>query len=144
MQEIQHYSRGTEIGHGFHTLPATNYNNLKRLMQVSTESVLEVPVPKLQYLAVVDQNEVVFVDLHFRHVIEFAWQSLIPRDRNSLFSPVDFRSCWYNRLAHEAMLLMPEAFGAAVEKQLRLSRKISPGLTADLLAFPAEPGRKAG
>lgn len=144
MLQKQDFTRGNEIGHEFHTMPATSYNNLRRLIQQNGDRTLLVPVPKLQYLAVVDPAEIVFVDLHFRHVIEFAWQSFASQDRDSLFSPVDFRYCWYNRLAHEAMQLMPEAFATALEKQLVIEKNALPSNRAALLTFPAEQRRKAG
>ncbi len=136
MYQRKEFYRGEKLGNESRTLSATTYNNLKRLFKRSEESKILVPVRKMQYLAVVKKDEIVFVDIHLQSVIEFAWYSFQPHSRIGLSSPVDFQFCWYNIKAQETMQRMPNEFSGAIEAQLEQLRKEEPGTGNNLLSFP--------
>ncbi|MEE9328387.1 MAG: hypothetical protein V3U71_13960 [Cocleimonas sp.] len=46
-----------------------------------------VPIRSMQYMAVIDREEVIFVYAHRREVIEFTWRRFNPQERNSLEDP---------------------------------------------------------
>ena len=50
----------------------------------------------MQYMAVVDEAEIIFVDSQYKHWIEVAWQRFRPRARKALDEPVVYEAVFYN------------------------------------------------
>ena len=92
--------RGDEILRQGRTLPAALYNLLHILLARQGDGCLFVPIRSMQYLAVADTDEVVFVDGHTKHLIDVAWRNFQPRARHSLEDPVPFDAVIYTEAGH--------------------------------------------
>jgi hypothetical protein len=86
------------------TLPAAIVNSMRTLLARSGGSCLFVPIRTMQYQAVVEREEVVFVDAYggYAHqdgeggrLIRIAWQPAPPAERESLSAPVPCAIIYY-------------------------------------------------
>ncbi|HBR98554.1 MAG TPA: hypothetical protein DD979_14445 [Gammaproteobacteria bacterium] len=139
MYQQHNYYRGEALGREKRTLPADTHHDLIRLHR-QKDSKLLLPIPKLNYLAVIQRDEICFVDLHMRQVIEFAWQGLRAENPDHLFTPLHYEFCWYNSVAHEIMDDVPDAFATAISRRLARSRQTASTSGSVLLSFPTPAG----
>lgn len=109
-----------EIAREPRTLPAATYNLVHTLLAQSGRSCLFVPIRSLQYLAVVDHEEIIFVDREGARMIELAWQQFNPRARASLEDPVPHELVYYLEKGRETMKRLPVEFYQAL---LQLAEK---------------------
>jgi hypothetical protein len=86
------------------TLPADIVNAMRTLLARSGGNCLFVPIRSMQYQAVVERDEVVFVDAYggYAHqdgeggrLIRIAWQPVPARERDSLSGPVACAIVYY-------------------------------------------------
>jgi len=96
-------------------LPAALYNLAFRLRHRAGGSHLFVPIRSMQYLAVLDEEEFIFVDGIGRRVIELAWRAFRPFDRNALSDPVPYELVYYLPGAADTMLRLQSEFARALE-----------------------------
>ena len=75
-------------------LPATTYN-LAHTLLARAGTCLFVPIRSLQYMAVLDAEEFIFVDSQNKAWVEFAWQRFQPQMRASLGERVPFEVVHY-------------------------------------------------
>lgn len=105
-------------------LPSDTYNAMRLLLDYSDDSCVFVPIRSMQYMAVIDHEEVIFVDaISARRLVEFSWQDFRPQDRNSLTEPVLYRFVCYDEKAEETMKRAQVEFSKSVHDQLRNKRK---------------------
>jgi hypothetical protein len=92
------------LAHEQTRIPAALYNGLRLLLRRSTGSAVFIPIRSMQYQAVVDREEVVFVDSHGGYayqdgeggrLIRIAWRPAVGRD--SLSAPVPCEIVYYFR-----------------------------------------------
>jgi len=85
-------------------LPAALYNDLQLLLKRSGRESLFVPIRSMQYLAVIEANEIIFVDSQggYAHrdgtggrLIRIAWQPAPAARRQSLVAPVACTIVYY-------------------------------------------------
>lgn len=104
-------------------LPATIYNGLQLLLTRSQTDCVFVPIRSMQYQAVVDREEVIFVDSQGGYayqdgkggrLIRVAWRLQPPQSRLSLTEPVPCEIIFY--------------FPGLKEEQWRLVSEIQPAL----------------
>ena len=62
MGQKEVFYRGKKIGHEDRMLPAVTYNAMRLLIDYSDESSVFLPIRSMQYMAVIDHEEVIFVD----------------------------------------------------------------------------------
>jgi predicted ATPase len=83
-------------------IPAVLYNGLQLLLKRSAGSAVFIPIRSMQYQAVVDREEVVFVDSHGGYayqdgeggrLIRIAWRPAVGRE--SISKPVDCEIVYY-------------------------------------------------
>lgn len=106
-------------------LPAEVYNLahllLARSLQSGGKPGVFVPIRSMQYLAVIDQEEIVFVDRETPGQVQLAWQNFHRRERNSLNERVEFEAAFYTRESLEVMARLmgefPKAMQAMAEKE---------------------------
>ncbi|MBI5040828.1 MAG: hypothetical protein HZB57_06425 [Gammaproteobacteria bacterium] len=116
-------------------LPAEVYNLAHRLLVRSGGSCLFVPVRGIQFLAVIDAEEIIFVDREAKHLVELAWRHFRPQARAGLGEPVPYEIHLY--LA-KARLTLPRLQGeffkalALIEQRLEDGR----GDGSRILPFP--------
>lgn len=112
-------------------LPATTYNLLRTLLARSP-GVLFVPIRSMQFLAIVDAEEVVFVDHLQKGLAAIAWQSFKPQARDALDTPVTYTAVHYRDDGAE---LMRRLQGELPKALAQLEGKERPEGAAKILKF---------
>ncbi|MEA3409961.1 MAG: hypothetical protein U9R74_00280 [Pseudomonadota bacterium] len=120
-----HLERGEEIQRVTRSLPADIYNKLTVLFARGARQPLFVPIRTMQYLAVVDSEETLFVDGNNRRYIAISWQRFRPADRKDFNQPVAFECVYYIDNGPEVMKRLQAAFLEALT--LFESRQSEPG-----------------
>jgi hypothetical protein len=69
----------------------------------------------MQYLAIIDADEIVFVDGQGPRVIELAWQCFRPGDRADLLAPVSYECVFYDHRGEQTMQRLQGDFFRALE-----------------------------
>lgn len=106
--------RDAEMGREQRTLPAAVYNLARQLISRSPSGVVFVPIRNMQYLAILDNEEFVFIDHQFKSWIEVAWQHFRPQARNSLEEPVPYEAVFYGAEAKTLMSRLMSEFPGAL------------------------------
>ncbi len=108
------FYRPPELSREARMLPAATYN-LAHVVTARGGSVF-VPIRSMQYLAVLDAAEFIFVHREGRRLIEIAWQDFAPQRRVALDDPVAYAAVYYHPCAAATMRrLQPEFHRALVE-----------------------------
>lgn len=110
----EEFFRGDEIGRTPSSLSAQIYNLAHLLIQHSEKSCVFVPIRTMQYLAVLDGEEYIFVDRENPHDIELAWRDFKSNERTDLGQPVPFEIVYYREQGHETMLRLHSEFANAL------------------------------
>lgn len=131
------FYRDEEIAREPCTLPAATYNLAHTLLVQSGHGCLFVPIRSMQYLAVIDHEEIIFVDREGARMIELAWQRFDPRARSALDAPVPFELIYYMDKGRETMKRLPREFHQAL---VQLAQKRSFGGPAKVLRLPRNTG----
>lgn len=97
-------------------LPAETYNLSRLLLARCGSECLFVPIRSMQYLAVLDHEEIIFVDREYRHLIEISWQDFHPEVRNALADPVSFIAVYYSPAAKQIMRRLQGEFHQALQQ----------------------------
>jgi hypothetical protein len=118
------FYREREIGREPRTLPASTYNLAHTLLAQSGQDCVFVPIRSMQYLAVIDHEEVIFVDREGARMIELAWQRFNPKARTSLDDPVPYELVVYMEKGRETMKRLAAEFYRALT-QLAEKRSFS-------------------
>jgi len=114
-------------------LPAATYN-LAHTLLARAGICLFVPIRNLQYMAVLDAEEFIFVDSANKAWVEFAWQRFRPQVRASLDERVPFEVVHYSPQAAQTMTRMLVEFQCALQ---RLAERDRPHENAKVLPFTA-------
>lgn len=125
----ERFYRETEIARLPAYLPAATYN-LAHTLLARAGNCLFVPIRSLQYMAVLDAEEFIFVDSQNRAWVELAWQRFRPQARNALDERVPFEIVHYQPQAVETMKRLPAEFHQALQQ---LADRQKPGAPANLL-----------
>lgn len=131
MQES--FYREQEIARTPAYLPAATYN-LAHTLLARAGACLFVPIRSMQYMAVLDAEEFIFVDSQNRAWVELAWQHFRPQARASLDERVPFEVVHYLPQAAETMKRLPAEFHAALQL---LAERQKPGAPAPVLDLAA-------
>lgn len=103
MTQYESFYRDKPLGSELRNLPASQYNAMRLLLDFSGKPCVFVPIRTLQYLAVIDREEVIFVDSQVKTAIEFAWRWFQPQARNTLTQPVQYTFEYYHPKALDTM-----------------------------------------
>lgn len=132
MQET-FYRPDKELLRTTRTLPAAIYNLAHTLLVQSQTGCVFVPIRAMQYMAVLDTAEFIFVDRERPALIELAWQTFHPGSRAGLADPVPFDLVYYDeRAAHTMQRLITEFHQALI---LLSKRRIAATSQAKILSF---------
>lgn len=115
-------------------LPATTYNLALTLLARSPTGNLFVPIRSMQYLAILDAEEWVFLDGERKCWIDIAWRCFRPQDRNSLDEPVAYEVAYYQPESQHLMSRLQTEFPRALQLLANRERLEGP---ARVLKFPA-------
>ena len=129
------FYRGAPLEREPRTLPWQIYNLAHILLKRSEESCLFVPIRSMQYLAVLDAEEFIFVDSIAGRAVSIAWQGFKPRGRESLTDPVPYTAVFYHPDAEKTMQRLQTEFFKAL--QLLAERQKQEG-DAQLLFLPGK------
>ncbi|OJW41601.1 hypothetical protein [Thiobacillus sp. 65-1402] len=125
-------------------LPAATYN-LAHTLLARAGTCLFVPIRSMQYMAVLDAEEFIFVDSQNRAWVELAWQHFRPQARSSLDGRVPFEVVHYLPQAAETMKRLPGEFHQALQLLAGRQRPDTPASVLDLQARrrngPESPAR---
>lgn len=111
------FYRPPEIEREARRLPAEIYNLAFLLWRRGGEAgCLFVPVRSMQYLAVLDEEEFIFVHREAARRIEIAWQAFRPQARAALSEPVPYQAVYYAPDARQTMRRLQGEFHAALRQ----------------------------
>jgi hypothetical protein len=120
---VEETSRPPELSREPRTLPAETYNLAHLLLKRATTGCLFVPLRSMQFLAVLDVEEFIFVDREGRRMIELAWQRFAPQARRALDEPVSYEAVYYSAAGAEVMRRAQGEFHKALRE---VEQKIVP------------------
>jgi hypothetical protein len=117
------FERGEEIDREDRQLPAGYYRKILLLFSRSGQEHLFVPIRSMQYLAILDQEEIVFIDGQRPRNIELAWCDFHRGEREDLRAPVTYTCVYYENKGRSNMGRLQGEFLKALEKlELRQPR----------------------
>lgn len=126
--------RNPELAREPRSLPAATYNLAHSLLSRSPSGCLFVPIRAMQYLAIVDTEEIVFLDGERKCWIDIAWQDFHPQTRTSLDDPVPYAAVYYRPDAAQLMVRLQAELPRALKD---LAAKGRFDGSARVLKFPA-------
>ena len=115
-------------------LPATIYNRALTLLARSPAGNLFVPIRAMQYLAILDDEEWVFLDGARICWVDIAWRHFRPQARVSLDDPVAYEAVFYQADARDLMVRLLAELPRALQDLAKKERVEGP---ARVLKFPA-------
>jgi hypothetical protein len=128
--------RSNETSRETLSLPASTYNLAITLLVRCASEHLFVPIRSMQYLAIVDIKEFVFIDGERKCWIDIAWQDFQSQARTSLDQPVAYEAVYYRENQAEIMSRLQREFPVALRV---LADKETPNNPAQVIKFP-KPG----
>ncbi|SFM15874.1 hypothetical protein [Nitrosomonas communis] len=125
--------RDTEIKREPHFLPASTYNLARQLLARCPDDYLFVPIRSMQYLAILDKEEFIFIDGERKCWIDIAWQNFHSQDRTNLSQPVAYEVVYYGENQSDIMLRLQKEFPKSLQL---LADKQIPKTPARVIKFP--------
>lgn len=107
--------RDTELQREPRQLPAKIYNTAHLLLEHSRDGVVFVPIRTMQYLAVIDHEEIIFLSGEHKNRVEIAWQNFHPQRREALAEPVPYDAVYYKPNTNETMQRLHAEFLPALQ-----------------------------
>jgi hypothetical protein len=138
MKVTESFYVGEELGREARTLPAGIYNQLRLLHRQSGRGDLFISIRSMQYLAVFDGAEAIFVDGLGSRVVELAWRRFQPQARAALNEPVPYELVLYRPQGQEIQRRLTAELPAALRL---LASRVGSAVGGEVLGFP---GRKDG
>lgn len=118
-------------------LSANIYNLAHRLLVRGGAECLFVPIRAIQYMAVLDAEEIIFVDREAKQLVEIAWREFRPQARAGLSDPVPYEIHLYLDKAYETLArLQGEFFKALIQMDERTASGRSAGEDTPIVPFP--------
>lgn len=117
-------------------MPATTYNLAMTLLAHAGSDHLFIPIRSMQYLAILDHEEFVFIDGERKCWIDIAWRNFKPQARNSLEDPVKYEAVYYRLESIDWMRRLHSEFPQAL--RMLAAREAKPTTPARVIKFPAE------
>ena len=119
------FERRDEIAREPRQLPAEHYNEVRLLYSRAGGKPLFVPLRGMQYLAIVDDEEIVFVDGQGPRVIDVSWQGFRAGERADLREPVSYTCICYSDKGVQAMPRLQGEFLQGLELLEQRQPKVS-------------------
>lgn len=130
--------RGDEILREPRYLPAPTYN-LAHTLRTRSSGCVFVPVRTMQYLAIIDAEEIVFVDREVSQLIQLAWQHFRPQARTALDERVPYEVAYYVPNALQLMARLQVEFPRALHLLSEKSRSQERAVVLDLNTRSSHP-----
>ena len=139
------FFRPIEISRKAWTMPADSYNRTRSLFKQTPGKNVFVPIRTMQFLAIIDKTEIVFIDsaggyMHQDNVggriIQLSWRDFRPGTRESILEPVPCTIVYYLENAEHTMKRLYREFSDALEHlEQRAVESRPPQKTARILAI---------
>ena len=127
--------RDPEISRESRLLPASTYNLAITLLARCPTKHLFVPIRSLQYMAIIDDEEFVFIDGERKCWIDIAWQNFKPHVRDALDQPVAYQAVYYRDNMSAVMARLQSEFPAALQILVNKTKLDGP---ARIINFPTK------
>ena len=134
---VESFERGPALSSTASTLPAATYNLARILLAASPGNCVFVPIRSMQYLAVVDQEEIIFVDSQHKRWVEVAWRNFKPQARTALDEPVAYQAVFHTANAGDTQRRLQGDFHAALALLAARRQPTSPAHVLPLARKPA-------
>lgn len=131
------FYRTDELRRQTSAMPGATYNLAHQLVARSPQGCIFVPIRSMQYLAVLDAQEFIFIDSQGDRRIELAWQSFHPQTRTALDEPVPFDLIYYRSQGEATMRWLPGEF---YKSMMQLSERQSHGTPRAAKIIPLNKG----
>ena len=125
--------RDEEISRESRELLADTYNLAITLLARSGDRHLFVPIRSMQYMAIVDAEEFVFIDGERKCWVDIAWQNFQRRKRTALDQPITYDAVCYRENLSEIMTRVQSEFPLALRT---LINKTPLNGSAHIIQFP--------
>jgi hypothetical protein len=116
-------------------LPADTYNLAITLLAHEATGQLFVPIRSMQYLAIIDDEEFIFIDGERKCWVDIAWQKFKPQMRSSLVEPVQYEAVYYRLESIDWMRRLQSEFPFALRQFAAKEKR--PTAPAKVLKFPS-------
>lgn len=116
------------------SLPAEVYNLARTLQRRSPNGVAFVPIRAMQVLAILDEEEFLFLDNQYKSWVEIAWADFRPSRREGLDDPVTYTALYYQPDGARVMNRLQAEFAKALRAQADKARIDGP---ARVISFTA-------
>lgn len=123
-RNLESFERGPVLAHAPSALPAATYNLTRILLAASPQQCVFVPIRSMQYMAVIDREEIIFVDSQYKRWVELAWRHFQPQAREALDAPVPYEAVFYTPDGQDTQRRLQGDFHAALN--LLASRRPAP------------------
>ncbi|HUX90968.1 MAG TPA: hypothetical protein VMV48_09810 [Gallionellaceae bacterium] len=123
--EISCY-RDQEVGTEIRQLPAATYNLAHILLARSPAGNLFIPLRSMQYLAILDAEELIFLDGERKCWVDIAWRKFLPQTRNALNEPVEYEAVYYSASAAKLMSRLQAELPRALQELAKKSKVDGP------------------
>ena len=127
------FERGSVLARSASALPAASYNLSRILLAQSRTGCVFVPMRGMQYMAVIDAEEIIFVDSQYKRWVEVAWRGFRPDQRQALGEAVAYQVVFYTPDGADTQRRLQGEFHAAMT--LLDARRLHPA-RANVLAMP--------
>ncbi len=108
------FERGPELARCASALPAASYNLSRILLAHSQTGCVFVPMRGMQYMAVIDAEEIIFVDSQYKRWMEVAWRGFRPDQRQALDAAVVYQTVFYTPNGADTQRRIQGEFQAAL------------------------------
>ncbi|HUX81271.1 MAG TPA: hypothetical protein VMV35_00390 [Halothiobacillus sp.] len=108
-------------------LAAPTYNLAKTLLSRNRDQCLFLPIRSMQYLAILDPIEIVFIDAARKNLIDIAWQNFHAHDRTALDEPVAYDAVYYFNGSQSQMPRLQVEFFKALQMLAKKQHPSGPG-----------------
>lgn len=125
--------REDEVNREPRHLPASTYNLAVTLLAHCKDPYLFVPIRSMQYLAILDLEEFVFIDGERKCWIDIAWHHFKPQVRTALDQPVAYEAIYYRADQTAIMTRLQREFPLALKVLENKEKLENPG---KLIKFP--------
>ncbi len=125
--------RDSEVSREARCLPATTYNLAITLLARCKNGQLFVPIRSMQYMAILDTEEFVFIDGEKKCWIDIAWRNFQPQARTALDQVVAYDVVFYGSHQGAIMTRLQREFPAAL---FALSKKDKLENSGRIIKFP--------
>jgi hypothetical protein len=135
---LESFEREQPLARIASALPAATYNLTRILLAASSTGCMFVPIRNMQYLAVIDAEEIIFVDSQHKRWVEVAWQQFKPQAREALDAAVAYQAVFYTPDGSDIQRRLQQAFHGALVLLDKRHRPSKPAHVLPLKRRPAE------